>query len=469
MSEGGREPLIRLPVDQEVFVESVQTGDSVEDVTVATEVVSFDKADDVFQLEGAIVFAGFLRRPSQQTQGSDDSDPNTMETVQHVHYRLPFTLLVPIAAQPKGIVNVKSRLSGFALTVSADHWLNATGWLEVHGLSGEQGYHFRCGGQEIDENVQTLAEPELLLRGTESEADSEGFDDFELKANVGADTDADVAAGPTDAYDGAVAGATGDWRHTPSEDEEPNQREFESNQADQVSEARGGHGWAEAEGQSQSFRAAEDPADDQPEAAKASTTSDVRNELTNLDRFFTPAPEAETEPPHLQSAPEQAFQAARPESTEQEPKPIASFEFEHQIDLETAQTDAVDPALGELRAGGNEPPIVHFSASVVRSDEESDWSATDGEEDDARHEAPAPSVTDHHLWSFVDFNGPEPRYTLRYVIVMEEETLETVADRCGCLPSELQRVNPWLDGPIVPGQALYIPNAPFTLPKIAAL
>jgi stage VI sporulation protein D len=68
-------------------------------------------------------------------------------------------------------------------------------------------------------------------------------------------------------------------------------------------------------------------------------------------------------------------------------------------------------------------------------------------------------VAASELWSFVDFNAPERYYTLRFVLVTEEETLDAVADRVGCTRSELLRYNQLSGDTLHPGQAIAVPQA----------
>ncbi|GLV13807.1 hypothetical protein Heshes_14910 [Alicyclobacillus hesperidum] len=501
MSEGGREPLIRLPVDQEVYVEAVTAGDTVEDATVATEVVAFDRDHDMYQLEGAVVFAGYVRK--EAASGAGDA-----AGIVHVHQRLPFVLRVPISAQTPGLVNVKSRLSGFALTVAGDHWLRARGHLEIHGLSGEQGYHFRCGGQEIgeleprdregeelevaseaveavrdaalDDTKSIVADAvEKVAKDVEMEGAGDSPDSF-----AAASTDAEIAevtfAEPAHAVnvDPAVWGESrsadeenvppgdvepqalveaGDFRQAPADDETNDERFIREQAVEDVSAARAGHGWADASSET--------------EFASRGEETD-RKQLSELDRFFVQPVQAVSEPSVVEPT-------APVQTGDSRAEPVASFEFEHQVDLEQAAVQDAAPSLSlpvevarsELAEEATVAPKVTISAAVpsdIDVDTAGDVAETAGGATLERSEKTLVSIGDHSLWSFVDFNGPETRYTLRYVIVMEDETLEAVADRCGCLPSELQRANPWLDGPVVPGMALAVPSQPFTLPKIVS-
>ncbi|TDY47834.1 hypothetical protein C7445_1057 [Alicyclobacillus sacchari] len=504
MSEGGREPLIRLPVDQEVYVEAVAAGDTVEDATVATEVVAFDRDQDMYQLEGAIVFAGYVRKEAATV--------NADAEVVHVHQRLPFVLRVPIAAQTPGLVNVKSRLSGFALTVAADHWLHAMGHLEIHGLSGEQGYHFRCGGQEegelgqrdrqdeeLDVTVEAVEAATEYGDGNAGDADSvqavNVVEDVlqEVDGQGASDADTGVASAAidgeteraqetfaaladpagsqpaawhespstaqTNVSDDAVnplalVGA-GDFRQAPADDDANEERFVREQAVEDVSAARAGHGWA-------------DRSQEEDETTSRGDET-ARKQLSEFDRFFVQPVETVNEPSVAESPGPQETGRDRAE-------PVASFEFEHQVDLDqtvvhdTAPSVSLPVEAARSEVAEESTALKVTISAAVPSDAVGADSDGDGVEDTSleRSEKTLVSIGDHGLWSFVDFNGPESRYTLRYVIVMEDETLEAVADRSGCLPSELQRANPWLNGPVLPGMALAVPSQPFTLPKIVS-
>src|ERR1700730_2944156 len=111
MSEFERNPAIHIHIDQQVFIDSVIAGDSIEDPTVSTEVVGFDRVQDEYVLDGAIVFTGYIRHSDQQEReitaedlNGDVSDLLADEeeiTVQQIHCRMPFHVEVPVDAQPE--------------------------------------------------------------------------------------------------------------------------------------------------------------------------------------------------------------------------------------------------------------------------------------------------------------------------------------------------------------------------------
>ncbi|WP_067848280.1 hypothetical protein [Alicyclobacillus mali (ex Roth et al. 2021)] len=462
MSEVSRELLIRLPVDQEVYAEQVASGDVVQDATVATEIVAFDQDRDTYQLEGAIVFAAYVQKAS-----SGD--------VVHVHQRLPFLLRVPSSAQQAGVLNVKSRLAGVQLDVSGEAWLHLGGWLEVHGLNGSQGYLFRCGAQEVQETF-----PAEEIAGPAG--------DVAFQA-------ADVA--PEPALRAEAQEETGD----PGVPEKPT--------VEVVSEARGGAQAADGSAES---------AGEVPPSAQ--------HHLAEFDRFFPQTGPADVE--NL-GAELDGVDGSDVVSAPAAQTPVASFEFVYQVDdamvddavvddavvddavvddavvdaasdsrvedstpeqrveapfdqAVDAQADAQGPSEAPQSLAADQTPKVSFFASTreeaveATSSQEADRDALPSEvipepmlDDLERHEGEAPKPQDKKLWSFVDFNAPEPRHTLRFVIVLEHESLETVAERCGCLPSELERANPWLQGQPEPGMALLVPERRAMIQKVVQL
>ena len=147
MSEADRNGQITLGVDQEVFIETVEHDHTVDDANVATEVTSFERVGDAYVLEGAIVFAGYLTKATSQSGAGHDLAANPY--ARHVHHRMPFTLRVPVQFQPRGVVNVASRISDWQLDVMSEGWLRVQAKLRVSGLNGKHGYHFQCGAQEV--------------------------------------------------------------------------------------------------------------------------------------------------------------------------------------------------------------------------------------------------------------------------------------------------------------------------------
>ncbi|WP_206831050.1 hypothetical protein [Alicyclobacillus fructus] len=476
MSEVSRELLIRLPVDQEVYAEQVASGDVVQDATVATEIVAFDQDRDTYQLEGAIVFAAYVQKASSGE-------------VVHVHQRLPFLLRVPTSAQQAGVLNVKSRLAGVELTVSGDAWLHLGGWLEVHGLNGSKGYLFRCGGQEVQEaygseaglgsaglpvdTVETEAAFEAALRGEEAEVSGETTPP---KSALEAVSEARGGAEPLQpSGEGEEEGPSSLQRDLAAfdrllPDTTPADTPVE---AETTSPAVDGSNWASVAGSHvvpvasfEFVHQADDVVFDAEDRAGAPGSSDE-------------APRAVEEPEIVEQVraeaqdegvvEEESSIVAEPNSAEPNSAEPNSAE-PNSAEPNSAEPNSAEPKISFFASGADErTEAVVQQESKVEEQALDEVPASPRDEDAARHESEAPKPQNKKLWSFVDFNAPEPRHTLRFVIVLEHETLEAVAERCGCLPSELERANPWLQGQPEPGTALLVPERRVTIQKVVTL
>lgn len=406
MSESNRTPLIHLEVDQEVFIDAVRDGDTVEDATVATEVTSFERAGDAYVLEGAIVFAGYLKRASDadpQVEPDDDILAYGMAddgVVQSIHQRLPFSLRVPMTAQPRGIVNVASRIQSWKLEVIGSGWMRIQSDLQITGLSGQRGYHFTCGAQE---------QGDLLLEDV---------------VQVEPEADIAVAAHQADGPGGDVS------RGTPS-NASPSVPDARTD-PDAVSDARQGHGW-----------------EDVGVSSAPSGARSTKDDLQHFDRAFA----GSGDPPRGADG-------------------WTQFDVEHQVDAPVhPHTGAVNDTRDEMfvpsrsfstegfRPTSGFVPQVNVGTNFGESGEPEpvpplETEATQfGEDADVRNWSGLPST----LWSFVNFNGPEHSYTLRFVIVEQDETLDDISDRVGCPKSDLMVSNRLTTETARAGQTLLIP------------
>ncbi|KPV43219.1 LysM peptidoglycan-binding domain-containing protein [Alicyclobacillus ferrooxydans] len=441
MSEADRTGQIRLAVDQEVFIESVQQDHKVEDANVATEVTSFERAGDAYVLEGAIVFAAYLTKAEAGPDGAPYS--------KHVHHRMPFTLRVPTQFQPRGVVNVASRISDWQLDVISDGWLRVQAALSIVGLNGKHGYHFQCGAQEEGD----------VLFGARVPA-AEAMDAAEVADDINASA-ADSEQLVEDSFELVRGDGARDFESAPESKLD--------NLASQVSQARGGV----SEGQ---------PGDEKPAAnvsAAAQTDAvpeqpSVRDELVNLDKHVQTGLD-ETEGANLSLHQSEATPHAEAESSE--------FEFQHQVDLKKVPLRAEEPPSDETSAE-LQPAVQAKDESFVasRGFSEDGFQATSGfiptvrvgaqASDNEPDEETSPpendqrsALVDTSLWSFVDFNAPDNYYTLRYVIVMDEESLGSVAERVGCSEGDLLRMNRINSDSVAAGQVLKAPGRPAMSPS----
>jgi len=468
LSDLDRAPLVRVQVDQEVFVDTVRAGDQLQDATVATEVTSFDRVGDAYVLEGAIVFAGYVQhhlRGDQVESGDSLASNSSLDldqgVIQHVHHRMPFFLRVPVKSQPRGLVNVASRISRWNLDVLEAGWVRVTADLSIVGLNGQQGYHFQCGAQEDGDilfvnhldtetitRVEEIKEPDgALMRGMEA--------------------DADGSDGESDDNDSSVAASNALLEFTES-----------------VSEARGG---LVAEGSS----VAAEPSSTQ-EASAGMTEPSLRQDLADFDRVFGEKEvfSGRSEPSNLSvSPPQESNLGGTAQGSE---KSWAEFEFEDQVSAGELQSHAAAPPERDERfvpSRSFSTEGFHAASGFVSSPKEGNKSddarqfgdpdessgvrrhrgATMGERDfdgDTVSEAEREETSERGekvgyqdgLWSFVDFNAPERAHTLRFIVVQEEETLELLAERCGYSKMELIRLNHLASETVVSGQMLLTPS-----------
>lgn len=459
MSEHHSAPHIRLQVDQEVFVEQVRNGDVIEDATVATEVTSFDRVGDAYVLEGAIVFAGYMKREVERGASDKDATRDVSfedeEVVEHIHHRMPFVLRVPVKSQPRGIVNVASRISSWNLEVMSAGWIRVLADLTVVGLNKNNGYHFECGAQE--EGDLFFERP----KGAKAVADAQ--------ENSGEPASTDfVPASDTEAHL-EFARSAGNENET---------EEFDvPTYADAISESRGGNPL---------FQSVEpEPVVSPPEVSQPAS----REELAEFDRSFEGSLDAPWQPSEPASASDMRSAEAVVESeafddntgTGAEETTKVEFEFVHQVesfDEEVRQDEASvqtpvrairdEESFVASRSFTDEgfKPTAAFTAPTITFNESpstiekqavleatSDVSLSDLETRSSSYER---SI--NPLWSFVDFHAPESSYTLRFVVVMDEETLDGVADRVGCMKSDIIRVNRLSSEIVAPGQTLLVPT-----------
>jgi hypothetical protein len=460
VTQDDRAPLIRLEVDQEVFIDTIRESDVIEDATVATEVTSFDRVGDAYVLEGAIVFAGYVTSVKEDTNEQagflNEQDVLALsgeggDFVRHFHHRMPFVLRVPQTAQPRGIVNVTSRISSWNLEVVGASWIHVKADLAIVGLVGEDGYHFQCGSQD---------EGDLLL-GNEAAVNSE-LQPTRSKAN-------------TDGETGLKSGV--------EFISETGAREVET-----LSFARGGHETASErhtdDGEVVSHLARFD------RALEGSANQDGQHEGSSVSPEHRPS--ADALPPDGQPETElrqpAGFGLEETEGSENEENPYAEFEFTHQVpvselhqpvqfeDHRQAETFVPSRSFSE---GGFRPAEAFVHSNSIR-DKHLSYESDDAFESGRKYEyvddanagfeeterltsestSRGEGVMDdsNKLWSFVDFHAPERYYTLRFVVVMEEETIESVADRVGCTRHDIVRLNHLVTDHVHAGQTILVPS-----------
>ncbi|WDL96980.1 LysM peptidoglycan-binding domain-containing protein [Alicyclobacillus sp. ALC3] len=446
MSEFDRAPIIRLQIDQEVFQDAVRDGDEIDDATVATEVTSLERVGDAYVLEGAIVFAGYINRASElgsepqatagfvQTQAADSGQsPNGSA----LHNRLPFVLRVPAKSQPRGLVNVASRISAWQLTSVSPGWIRVVADLSIVGLSGAHGYHFECGSQEDGDVLFGRDDSANSAEVADGHADSQqaateqpATDDMspdQQSAQATPELDLQLTRGSRD-HDVSPAGGA------PQEDDG-------LAAAETISQARGG--------------AATDNTEPLRSGQQAGDTA--QRELASLDKAYGGSVRDE-----VSSVADERMTKREPDAKSN----VVEFDFEHQVsprELHDAYTprETAEAAYrgGATEAVGDEPDSaeVEDGGATELSEAEATSLIMRGSPDEENSDG---NVISSELWSFVDFNSPEHFYTLRYVIVSEEENLASIADRVGVLKSDLMRANEISEEVVQPGQALAVPGRP---------
>ncbi|PWK15785.1 LysM peptidoglycan-binding domain-containing protein [Tumebacillus permanentifrigoris] len=185
MAESENKPSIRIHVDQQITIEGVRGQEEVEDATVATEITGFDVEDDLYVLRGALSFSGFFRQVEEEDgeaelpDAFDDRDVFAAgeelsdAPVLPFHHRLPFLLQVPVTAQEvhqreSGSLYVNPKIGQWNVHVLGEETIHLRAELVLQGLSGQEGYVFRCGSQE--EGVKPATSLDHLLDQEESRA-----------------------------------------------------------------------------------------------------------------------------------------------------------------------------------------------------------------------------------------------------------------------------------------------------------
>jgi hypothetical protein len=179
VAESERVPVIRINVDQQIPIESLHGHEFIEDTTVATEVISFNREDDSYILEGALIFSGFLRESHPiddeifgHLQGdviiSSQDEKKGNEQILPLYHRLPFQLHVPVTVQESKFLNVYARVGQWDLRIIRSGWAYVQAELIIYGLNGSEGYVFRCGDQQEDVPKQAQDLDQLLDQVNES-------------------------------------------------------------------------------------------------------------------------------------------------------------------------------------------------------------------------------------------------------------------------------------------------------------
>ena len=484
MSESSQGPAIRLDIDQEIYVDSVLVDDTIVDATVATEVTSLDKVGDAYVLEGAIVFSGLLERPSSAADSFEIESSRHRDGPHNIQHRLPFLLRVPSRSQPRGIVNVASRISSWNLNVVSENWVHMEADLQISGLNGHEGFHFQCGPQEFGNlsfQVETQANPLEHDHGKDglAQANQASVQEPPQDGAPVYQQDEVLSESPKAPQFEDVTAAMMSMGVPAQRELADFDRVFEG-EPSLAHESMEMRGFDAVGSDGQSLR--DDSPDDREESAAVHAV--LRTEETsNAD--FAEANDSATQEERVDAT------EVRVENRKDEPQ-YPEFDFAHQISPDLIQESKTTPeAPGDVPFSAARSfsdtgfsPHTGFKADSPASskdlgfDDRSMSPASEGKRNEASLDDSETTSEDvraqdmepssDSLWAFVDFNQPERSYTLRYVIVMEEETLQSVADRVGCTKIDLMSVNGLTADEVFVGQSLRIPVQGVVVPKLSS-
>ncbi len=480
VSDSDRTPGVHLEVNQEVFLDVVRDGDVIEDATVATEVTSFERMGDAYVLEGAIVFAGYIPRGDGEARldvddilgfGPEDGH------VEHVHHRMPFSFRVPVAAQSRSVMNVTSRISRWKLEVVGTGWVRVVADLVIFGLNADEGYHFQCGAQEEGDA--------LFGQGAGDEPESRYDWDDDAPAST-----SDGEMPPPESSKGRTNAA-----HLEEDLELARGQKRVPETPEAISWARGGAKLdEEAQTQNETTREPESLAGALKQYDRA-LDGDRGPGKPGQSTQEHDTPDARTAPSEALDEQERSplqstdYGLSDASSTRDQPSsesaPVAEFEFEHQLSTDEMNlpVDATDAAEsfsaarafteeGFQATQGFAPHVTYGSRPETNADGEARGrKAVEAQPEDAPldedtavleaaqagERAETKPVSD--MWSFVDFSAPERTYTIRFAIVLEDESVDDLAERFGCSKHELLRVNRLTsETALYAGQTLIIPS-----------
>jgi hypothetical protein len=149
-----RQRTIQVRVDRQCEVPELKGTESLEDMTMATEITSFAREGDAYVLQGFIEMIGFASSGERGWQdGWTEPEGFLFDAVtneggfRRIEQRLPYELRVRADDQESEVLRVKTKLGSWDVHVLGPGLLHIRTDLIVEGLSGS-GYYFRCGEQE---------------------------------------------------------------------------------------------------------------------------------------------------------------------------------------------------------------------------------------------------------------------------------------------------------------------------------
>ncbi|MBX6394949.1 MAG: LysM peptidoglycan-binding domain-containing protein [Alicyclobacillaceae bacterium] len=201
MRDQKRQRTIQVRVDRQCEVPDLKGTESLEDMTMATEITSFAREGDAYVLQGYIEMIGFASSGDGGWQdGWTQPEGFLFDAVtneggfRRIEQRLPYELRVRADDQESEVLRVKAKLGAWDVHLLGPGLLHIRADLIVEGLSGS-GYYFRCGDQE--EGVW----PEAVRAESERKGEA-GEETGELQGRKEADGDEvrgeDAPVGPND-------------------------------------------------------------------------------------------------------------------------------------------------------------------------------------------------------------------------------------------------------------------------------
>ena len=479
---GWRKP-IELFIDQQVLIDTVSGGEHVAEFSALTEVDTFEQRGEDLYLEGHILFSAFLDAPAAPELSAGPEQEEGAGGVRQIQHRMPFDLTLPVAAQGAGTLNVTVEVADAVLDVLGPGWIHIRALLTVDGLAAGGGYTAHCGAQEA---VVAPAPPPPGASGDAA--------DSALQASPEPAPGAGVSARPE------AAGVRSAERAEPADGRPPTyERLFGAGAAafGQAPPPAPGGGFAEREsslsaegwksqledadralhGPFSPFRTGRATPAEEAAVLSAKDPEDGAVAHFHMEGAEADANDAEPEQARGDAAgPDgtaatagpgaEAETAARTEwnggvtspPSESEPRsPLPPGSAQGEMGArEFADADGAVAAFPLWQGGAAKTPA---AASFAAESSSSSASAEEGVQTsyNAIPEAPVEMTAAEWFWKTMGVPAEEARFTMKFRIVQEAETLEEIAQVYRVSAAELQRANQLRSDVVETGDLLYIP------------
>ncbi|GAX90497.1 LysM peptidoglycan-binding domain-containing protein [Effusibacillus lacus] len=503
MALGEQLPVIRIQVDQRLPVQSGVAGEVRDDSSVSSEITYFDRVGDFYILEGALTFSGGVQSGPTGEPGHHD--------VQPFSYRLPYALRIPVAGQPN-FLEVTTRIGKWRVRAEEPDFLQLQAELTVQGLNGRNGYSFYCGDQEdwvqpqpesanrdMAEFPEVVNAPSDVLFEDKSEDRDEGrMEDRVNQKPKGYDEKEWMmeAKEESDVQDTLVYEPGSDWQkqlnavfhqasaYTREQTEEAevdavadvnaeaNQDRDADTDTDTDSDVR-------EEETSFQFEALAD------EVVAESTAEPIANPETGAFHSTADSAEAVAASEQVEAVPAELVAVAEPAGeteSQEDTQPVAADDSET-VTASAGPTKAPGPKLsfGAKKEEITEEPLKLSGLAFGSVTKNLDRSEADGmsaesntketvttqAEYDEKQSYPQTSgmmveplveTSDSSVWGKWIQKESEARYTLKFRIIQESESLEEVANSYQTPIENLMRANGMTNEQVETGQVLLIPG-----------